>query len=46
MEASVSGDLVIVAEGGLPRLKELRHTLGRHGVGAQVLAPADGCRSG
>lgn len=39
-------DDVVVAEGGLSRLKELLRALERSGVAASVLPPADNCRSG
>jgi hypothetical protein len=34
---------VVVAQGGLPRLKEMLRALEQHGVGSRVLPPEDGC---
>lgn len=39
-------DSLIVAQGGLSRLKELLRGLERAGVQSSVLPPADGCRTG
>ena len=34
---------MILAEGGLPRMKEMVGMLKRKGVFAEILPPADGC---
>lgn len=39
-------DLVVVREGGLAPLKELRRTLENVGVPAVILEPIGGCRGG
>lgn len=39
-------EAVVVAEGGLPRVKELLRALEQRGVSAAVLPPSGGCRTG
>lgn len=39
-------DAVVVAEGALLRLKEMLRALAQVGVAAQLLPPADNCRTG
>lgn len=37
-----SGPTIVIAQGGFPRLRELRRMLSRIGVEASILGPPDG----
>ena len=38
--------MMVLAEGGLPRVKEMMGMLKRKGVMSEILPPADGCVTG
>lgn len=38
--------MMVLAEGGLPRVKEMVGMLKRKGVKSEILPPADGCVTG